>query len=185
MANNYVVFGTLRLGAAWHAETRSASGSGFASADKDSSSTPFSSRRPSEKSGGWTSPSSASTGVLGKARSPGVGARQTFRTSSLDTAGPARDKLTYKEDDDARFNFSGHFSGGPQPNRTTSLDSPGAGLRREWEDPALKHNGPRLDRLAGPRRDAGGARVRPESARAGSAWVRHRPRPQNSVHLSA
>ena len=150
------------------AVTRSASGSGFASVDKEGAS----SRRPSDKCGGWTSPSSAGTGFLGKARSPGVGARQTFRTSSLDTVGPAREKLSYIEDDEARFNFSGRFSGGPQPNRTTSLDSPGASLCREWDDPALKHNG---QRPAGPRRDPPGARLRPDSARAGSAWVSHLP----------
>ncbi|CAL8467731.1 g7269 [Coccomyxa elongata] len=150
-------------------DLRSSSSSGFASIEKDGPGTPLSSRRPSEKGGGWTSPSSAGSGVLGKARSPGVGARQAFRTSSLDTVGSSREKLIYKEDDEARLNFSGRFSG-PQPNRTTSLDSPGAGLRREWEDPAPKNTGPRTDRSAGPRRDAGGGRVRPDSARAGGAW---------------
>ncbi len=155
-----------------NADLRSSSSSGFASIEKDGPGTPLSSRRPSEKGGGWTSPSSAGSGVLGKARSPGVGARQTFRTSSLDTVGSSREKLIYKEDDEARLNFSGRFSG-PQPNRTTSLDSPGASLRREWEDPAPKNTGPRTDRSAGPRRDAGGGRVRPDSARAGGAWVGH------------
>ncbi|BDA42614.1 hypothetical protein COCOBI_03-5070 [Coccomyxa sp. Obi] len=150
-------------------DSRTTLSSGFASIEKDGPGTPLSSRRPSEKGGGWTSPSSAGSGALGKGRSPGVGARQTFRTSSLDTVGSSREKLVYKEDDEARLNFSGRFSG-PQPNRTTSLDSPGAGLRREWEEPAPKHTGPRTDRSAGPRRDAGGGRVRPDSARAGGAW---------------
>ena len=153
------------------AELRSSSSSGFASIEKDGPGTPASSRRPSEKGGGWTASSSAVSGAHGKARSPGVSARQTFRTSSLDTVGSSREKLIY-EDDEARLNFSGRFSG-PQPNRTTSLDSPGAGLRREWEDPAPKHTGLRTDRSAGPRRDAGGGRVRPDSARAGAAWVGH------------
>lgn len=161
------------------AEPRTPSRSGFAS-DKEGSNTPFSNRRPSEK-GGWTSPS-AGVSALGKARSPGVGARQTFRTNSLDNVGSSREKLIYKEDDEARFNFSGRFPGAQQPNRTTSLDSPATGQRRDWDDPAPK-NGPRLDWSAGGRRDAGGVRVRPNSARAGSAWVSPASLPQEQPRL--
>lgn len=115
-------------------------------------------RRTADKVAAW-GPSPTAAG--GKARSPGLsgGGRQAFRTTSLDTAAAGRDALTYKDEDDSRFNFGGHYSGGPPPNRTASLE---AGPRRDWDEPGLR--GLRLDRTASLRRDTGSTR-RPESAR--------------------
>jgi len=80
--------------------------------------------------------------------------------------------LLCREDEEERYTFSSRLVGQTTPKRTTSLDSPGKGSAREWEDKGPRSGGER-------RTDNGPARRGPDVNRPGAARVSI----QSATHL--
>lgn len=117
-----------------------------------------STRKPSDRAGSWGS----GTGTAGPGRpNTSTAARPSYRAGSADTA---RDRITYREEEEERYSFSSRLVGQTTPKRTNSLDSPGRAPGREWED-----KGPRS---AERRLDNGGVRRGLDVTRTGPGPVR-------------
>ena len=117
-----------------------------------------SARKPSDRAGSWGS----GTGTAGPSRPiTSTAARPSYRAGSADTA---RDRITYREDEEERYSFSSRLVGQTTPKRTNSLDSPGRAPGREWEDKGPRSAERRLDN-GGMRRGLDVTRPGPGSAR--------------------